>query len=392
MFLTIFLLIFGDNQSIEGNLSTFSSHMLTITQIIKEATSHSFILVDELGSGTDPLEGSCLAISILDYFKSLGCLTIATTHYQELKQYALVTDGFQNASVEFNLSTLSPTYRLLVGIPGKSNAFEISKKLGLKETIIKKAQSFMTDSQIDIENLLKNIYDQTSLLEKQKAEISCELERAKSLREALEKESMDVQKQQQEIINKAKMKARDLLLDAKEEATHIIKKMNATQNTSTLENARNTLNTKIKDIHLQETPSKQDTKNSLSVEDIRPNLEVFVKNLGQNGKVLSYASKKSCEVQVGNLKLNVPIKNLTLPNSSTGNAKITQTVNNSSNYSIAKTKLAKTEINVIGLNVEEATFVVDKFLDDSTLAHLNNVRIVHGKGTRKIKKSVFMNF
>ncbi len=389
VFDTIFADI-GDDQSIEGNLSTFSSHMFTITKIIKKATNHSLILLDELGSGTDPLEGSCLAISILDYFKSLGSLTIATTHYQELKNYALVTDGFQNASVEFDLSTLSPTYRLLVGIPGKSNAFEISKKLGLSEAIIKKAKSFMTDHEIDIENLLKNIYDQTSLLEKQKAEISCELERAKLLRESLEKETLDVKKQEHEIINKAKIKARDILLDAKDDATTILKQMHSTKSTSTLENARNTLNTKIKNIHLQDMPSRQDTKNSLEPKDIKPNLEVFVKNLGQNGKVLSYVSKKSREVQVqvGNLKLNVPIKYLTLPNSITDvsrkNDKTTKTVNNA-NYSINKTKSAKTQINVIGLTVEEATFVVDKFLDDCSLAHLNNVRIVHGKGTGKLR-------
>lgn len=377
----------GDDQSIEGNLSTFSSHILNIAQITKNATNHSLILVDELGSGTDPLEGSYLAISILDYFKSLGCLTIATTHYQELKKYALVTDGFQNASVEFDVSTLSPTYQLLVGIPGKSNAFEISKKLGLNENIIAKAQSLMTDSEIDIENLLKNIYDQTSLLEKQKAEIAEELERAKILRQSLEEENTDVQKQQSEIINKAKQNARDILLDAKEEATHIIKQMHSTKDTSTLENARNSLNVKIKDIHLQETnSSRQDAKNSLSVEDIKPNVEVFVINLGQNGKVLSYPSK-SCEVQVqvGNLKLNVPIKYLSAPNHVTKNDKLSSTVNNSSNYSIAKTKSIKTEVNVIGLNIEEAKFVVDKFLDDCSLAHLNSVRIVHGKGTGKLR-------
>ena len=195
----------GDDQSIFNSLSTFSSHMLNIIQIIKNATKNSLILVDELGSGTDPLEGSNLAISILDHFKTMGSLTIATTHYQELKQYALVTEGFENASVEFNLSTLRPTYRLLVGIPGKSNAFEISKKLGLDETIITQAQKRMTSSQIDIENLLKTIYDDKILIEKQKDEISQELQRIQNLRRSLEIENEAVIQEETERINNAKL-------------------------------------------------------------------------------------------------------------------------------------------------------------------------------------------
>ncbi len=376
----------GDDQSILDSLSTFSSHMLNIVEITKQATENSLILVDELGSGTDPLEGANLAISILDYFQSIGSLTIATTHYQELKQYALVTNGFENASVEFDISTLSPTYKLLIGIPGKSNAFEISKKLGLPNTIITKAQSFMTSNQIDIENLLKNIYDDKISIEKEKSEVSKELEQITLLRKSLEKENTDVKRQEQELINNAKIKARNILLEAKEEATEIIKQMNSLASRQDLENARNHLNDKIKDIHLLDssnTNKSNDFNNTIDTKNIKPNMEVFVSNLGQNGIVLSYVSKSNeVQVQIGSLKMNVPIKYLKLPtNTSKNNGSLA--VNNVPH--IAKTKMVKSEIKVIGLNVEEAIFVIDKFLDDASLSKLQTVRIVHGKGTGKLR-------
>ena len=166
----------GDNQSISESLSTFSSHMTNIVEIIKDSSTNSLILVDELGSGTDPIEGANLAISILDYFNQKDILTIATTHYQELKNYALVTNRFENASVEFDIKTLMPTYKLLVGIPGKSNAFEISKSLGLNSEIINNAKSLMSKDQINIEELLKNIYDNKSIIEKERKEIDLNLQ------------------------------------------------------------------------------------------------------------------------------------------------------------------------------------------------------------------------
>ena len=374
----------GDDQSIFNSLSTFSSHMLNIIQIIKNATKNSLILVDELGSGTDPLEGSNLAISILDHFKTMGSLTIATTHYQELKQYALVTEGFENASVEFNLSTLRPTYRLLVGIPGKSNAFEISKKLGLDEAIITQAQKRMTSSQIDIENLLKTIYDDKILIEKQKDEISQELQRIQNLRRSLEIENEAVIQEETERINNAKLEARNILLEAKEDANQIIKQMQSLANSKDLENARNTLNAKIINMNLTNFPQKI-SKNSLNPEDIKPNMEVFVTNLNQNGVVLSHVSKSNeVQVQVGSLKMNLAIKNLSLPNpNQKSNSSLSR--NNLKGSSISKTRMVKSEINVIGFHVEEALFVIDKFLDDACLAKLQMVRIVHGKGSGKLR-------
>lgn len=378
----------GDDQSILSSLSTFSSHMLNIIEITKYATENSLILMDELGSGTDPLEGANLAISILDYFKTIGTLTIATSHYQELKQYALTTTGFENASVEFDMVTLSPTYKLLVGVPGKSNAFEISKKLGLEKSIIAKAQSLMTSNQIDIENLLKTIYDDKSLLEKEKLEISQELEQVTHLRKSLEMENKKIKHKEHELITNAKLKARDILLDAKEDANEIIKQMRSFYNNKDLENARNKLNNKIKDITVKDMindPHTNDLKSTLTAKDIQPNRKVFVTNLGQNGVILSHVSKSNeVQVQVGNLKMNVNIKFLKLLSEPKKNNALSM-VTNGKNTTIKKVKTMHSEINVIGLNVEEANLVIDKFLDDASLSHLQTVRIVHGKGTGKLR-------
>ena len=377
----------GDDQSISDSLSTFSSHMKNIVNIINTSNQNSLILVDELGSGTDPLEGANLAISILDYLKNLGCLTVATTHYQELKQYALVTPGFENASVEFDIATLSPTYKLLVGIPGKSNAFEISRKLGLSTEIINKAKSLLTTQEIDIEQLLKNIYEDKSFIEKEKIEIEKKSEEISKLKKSLEHDNSELKKQEQDLINNAKIQARNILIEAKEEATDIIKQMNKlSSSTKELNNLRNKLNTDIKDISI--TNDVEHKVNSIAPDQIKPNTNVFVTTLNQNGIVLSHLSKSNeVQVQVGSMKMNINLKYLekakNIPNSKQSN--------NSSynNYtSISKSRTAKPEINVIGLNVEEAVFVVDKFLDDSSLAKLQTVRIVHGKGTGKLKNGI----
>lgn len=444
----------GDNQSISESLSTFSSHMLNIVDIIDKSTKKSLILVDELGSGTDPLEGANLAISILEFFKNNGSLVIATTHYPELKKYALVTKGFQNASVEFDINTLSPTYRLLLGIPGKSNAFEISEKLGLDKNIINNAKSRMSNQDINIEELLKNIYDDKSEIEKEKEEISKELNQVSLLRKKLEVDYSDLEKKKRDLIDNAKIKARNILLEAKDEANDIIKQMNEISNnsfnniigngsaTKELNNLRNELNDKIKNISgnvglndglknslninlslnkLSDNNSndnsnyiseKPDNSSILSPNQIKPNMEVFVTTLNQNATVISRVSKSNTvQIQIGMMKTNVDIKYLRKPenigkstsvgklnnnsNSSKNNSSNNGSNNNSSNSiygtsktKINKTKTAKTEINVIGLNVEEAIFVVDKFLDDSALAGLQSVRIIHGKGTGKLKNGI----
>ena len=375
----------GDDQDISSSLSTFSSHMTNIVNILKNFTSDSLILLDELGSGTDPLEGANLAISILEHIKDIGALTIATTHYPELKKYALITNGFENASVEFDINTLTPTYKLLVGIPGKSNAFEISKKLGLQKDIIENAKNHLTSQEINFEDLLKTIYDDKSLIEKEKDEISKELNQITLLRKSLERDNQNLKRQEEDLINTAKIKARNILLDAKDEANEIIKKMNDLSDKNELSNLRNSLNSKIKDIKIDTNIVSNDVS-TLKPDDISLNMEVFVTNFNQKGIVVSHVSKSNeVQVQIGNMKTNVNIKYLRKTNKTESKKNI------SSSYSysnISKTKNIKSEINVIGYNVDEAIFVIDKFLDDCSLAKLQNARIVHGKGTGKLRNGI----
>ena len=380
----------GDDQSISDSLSTFSAHMKNIVDIVNNSTSNSLILVDELGSGTDPIEGASLAISVLDYFTNNHSLIVATTHYQELKKYALTRNDFENASVEFDINTLSPTYHLLIGVPGKSNAFEISRKLGLSEKIIENAKSNLTKKDVDFEELLKNIDDNKSKIEHEKAQISEELEKIETLKKSLERDNSKLLEQEKNLINDAKIKARNILLEAKEEANSIISDMNKISedvsdiSNSKLNNLRNKLNNSIKNISLEATKNNSTTSNSISKDEAVPNTNVFVTTLGKNGVIVSNISKSNeVQVQVGSMKMSINIKYLQKLKSPAVNKSA-----NTSHVSVSKTRNAKSEINIIGLNVDEATFVVDKFLDDCALAKLETVRIVHGKGTGKLRDGV----
>ena len=378
----------GDNQSIENSLSTFSSHMLNIIDILNNITADSLVLIDELGSGTDPLEGANLAISILEKIREVGSLTVSTTHYQELKKYALVNDSFENASVEFDTETLRPTYRLLVGIPGKSNAFEISKKLGLSQSIIDRASSLLSNQDVSFEEVLKSIYDDKLKIEHDKEEIEKNLSQVEILRKQLEKDNSDLIKQEQDIINNAKIKAREILLDAKDEASEIISNMKeiykSHESLSELDNLRNRLNENIKSQSILNVPYEENL-NEISPDEVQINTPVFVTTLNKEGIVVSNLSKSNeVQVQIGSMRTNINIKYLQKLNKS--NYKPASISN--SYTSISKSKTVSTEINVIGLNVDEAIPIVDKFLDDSYLAKLQSVRIVHGKGTGKLRTGI----
>ena len=339
----------GDEQSIQENLSTFSSHITNIVEITNNVTSNSLVLLDELGSGTDPIEGANLAISILKYFFDLGVLSISTTHYQELKNYCLVTKGFQNASSEFDLESLRPTYKLLIGIPGKSNAFAISRKLGLKNEILDMANSLMKNDDISIEELMKNIYDNKVEIEKEKEAIAKNSNQIETLRKSLENENNKQKEKQNKIIEEAKIEARKILSSAKEKANLVIRDLNNLDKVDLAKanNLRNNLNNELKNI------SPNANNNSLSLDSLKA------------------------------LNSKFSLKNSTLSNNKKSNSSVTFAKGN--NF---KAQNISSEINVIGMNVDETIFVIDKYLDDCAIAKLSPVRIIHGKGTGKLREGI----
>ncbi len=385
----------GDEQNIQESLSTFSSHMLHIVKITKEVTNNSLILLDELGSGTDPIEGASLAISILEYFAQIGALVACTTHYQELKEFALVTEGFENASFEFDVENLKPTYHLLVGIPGKSNAFEISKRLGLSLDIIEKASSFIKQDHASIEEVLKSIYEDKIAIEKEKEEIQKNLNQIELLRKSLEQDNSHLIQKKQQMIEDARSEARDILLTAKEEANEILQEL--TQKEIDIRKAnqlRNDLNSKIKDLG---TTSNGITNSCpLNKDIVHQGLEVWIPTLQNTGTILSHSANKNGEVQVqvGLAKMNLKLTDLTSTSSNTSHKN-----SSSSNGKIfehgkvttaqdSKAKFISPEINVIGQNVEDAIYVIDKYLDNCVISGISPIRIVHGKGTGKLREGI----
>ena len=418
----------GDEQSIQASLSTFSSHMTNIINITNSANSNSLVLLDELGSGTDPIEGASLAISTLNYLYNQGCIVLATTHYPELKNYALVTKGFKNASCDFDVTNLKPTYKLLIGIPGKSNAFAISKKLGLKEEILKEAESNIDKNVIHIEDLLKNIYDNKLQIENEKIEIDKNLKQIQDLRKSLENEKNKLDYNHSKLVEDAKMKARNIILSAKEEANEIIKELNKMldNHDANLKEAnilRNKLNNKLENsFSIDSDTSSSNNSNdnfrnkTLLPEDIQIGMTAFVIPLQKEGIVQSLPNRSGeVLVQIGNAKMNVKINNLRISENGNSTSTTLGITNNSlgnnigkskhSSKSVAennlknskvsfkkaddfKAKNATTEINVIGLTVEEATQIIDKYLDNCILAGIPAVRIVHGKGTGKLMQGI----
>ena len=371
----------GDEQSISDSLSTFSSHMTNIAIILEKATENSLVLLDELGSGTDPIQGANLAISILEELYSKGSLCISTTHYPELKHFAIITDGFENASVEFNLETLSPTYKLLLGIPGTSNAFEISKMLGISDRIISRAKEKLNDNNIHIEDLLKEIYENKKIIEQEKENIIKNSEYIKNEKLEIDKKSNELKEKETSIIQNAKEKATSILLEAKQDADEIIKTIKSSDNKEA-NKQRTILKEKINQLSTVAKSTK--TINPLSPTDLKIGKEVFVPKLNQNGNIISI-NGDNIMVQIGIIKSSFKINELEESKNIIAPKEDFKTRTQKHNF---KVKSISPEINVLGQTVDEACFIIDKYLDTCVMNGLYNIRIVHGKGTGALRAGI----
>lgn len=383
----------GDEQSIEQNLSTFSSHMTNIIHILKEANEHSLVLFDELCAGTDPTEGAALAVSILSYFHSRGIRTMATTHYSEIKIYALTTSGIENACCEFDVETLSPTYRLLIGIPGKSNAFAISKKLGLSDTLIEDARTRISSNEQNFEDLLSDLEASRITIEKEQAEINRYKSEIAALKQQLKNKQEKLDESRDAILRKAKEEANQILQEAKDTADEAIRNFNkyGTTRPSIQEMEKQRTN-------IREKMAANEKKSSKGKDTAIYNPKVPKKlHIGDSVKVLSMNltgtvhslpnAKGDLFVQMGILRSQVNIKDLVLiEDAAPGSKKYAKT--GAGKLKMSKSASVSTEINLIGKTVDEAIALLDKYLDDAYLAHLPSVRIVHGKGTGALRSAV----
>lgn len=383
----------GDEQSIEQNLSTFSSHMTNIIHILKEANEHSLVLFDELCAGTDPTEGAALAVSILSYFHSRGIRTMATTHYSEIKIYALTTSGIENACCEFDVDTLSPTYRLLIGIPGKSNAFAISKKLGLSDTLIEDARTRISSNEQNFEDLLSDLEASRITIEKEQAEINRYKSEIAALKQQLKNKQEKLDESRDAILRKAKEEANQILQEAKDTADEAIRNFNkyGTTRPSIQEMEKQRTNIREKMAANEKKSSKEkDTAiyNPKVPKKLRIGDSVKVLSMNLTGTVHSLPNAKGdLFVQMGILRSQVNIKDLVLiEDAAPGSKKYAKT--GAGKLKMSKSASVSTEINLIGKTVDEAIALLDKYLDDAYLAHLPSVRIVHGKGTGALRSAV----
>lgn len=382
----------GDEQSIEQSLSTFSSHMTNIVSILREADSDSLCLFDELCSGTDPTEGAALAISILTRLHSQGIFTMATTHYSELKLYAISGDGVENASCEFDVETLSPTYRLLIGIPGKSNAFAISQKLGLSLDIIEKAKEQLSNEDKSFEDVLADLEKNRRTIEKEQIEIDTYKKEISALKEQLQKQQEKADAARERILKEANEEARDILQKAKDVADETIRnfhKYGSATPMKEMETQRQKVGAEIakKNAKLSIKPQAKPV-GSLTADDISAGQKVKVHSLGVEGYVVSMPDGKgNLFVQCGIIKSKVNIRDLSLVQEEdiTIPARLKS---QSSKIKMSKSLSVSTEINLLGMTCDEAISALDKYLDDAYVAHLPSVRIVHGKGTGALRKAV----
>lgn len=391
----------GDEQSIEQSLSTFSAHMTNIVHILGQADSNSLCLFDELGAGTDPTEGAALAISVLTFLHNMKCRTMATTHYSELKVFALTTPGVENACCEFNVETLQPTYRLLIGIPGKSNAFAISKKLGLPDYIIEDAKTHLESKDETFEDLLTHLEENRVTIEKERTEIEAYKREIEQLKTRLTQKEERLDERRDKMIRDAKEEAQRILRDAKDTADQTIRQINKLAADSgvnkELEAERSRLRNKLQSVDSSLSLKKIENKPQKKIDPKKLKLGdgVRVLSMNLNGTVSSLPNAKGdLYVQMGILRSLINITDLELlhEESITGAGHLSgggkKSGSGSSTTRMAKSFSISPEINLIGMTTDEAIPQMDKYLDDAYLAHLPQVRVVHGRGTGALKNAV----
>lgn len=379
----------GDEQSIEQSLSTFSSHMTNIVNIMNEANDKSLVLFDELGAGTDPTEGAALAIAIIENLKLRNSRVIGTTHYSELKGYALKTEGVENASVEFDVETLRPTYRLLIGIPGKSNAFEISRRLGLKDEIINEAKNNISKENLEFEDLIKELQEKSIIAKKEAREAEKLKIEAKNLKASYEDKLKRLELTRDKAFNEAREEAKDIVSKAKDEADEIIKAMRELEKLGIAGGGRRRLEEerkKLKDSLMDKENAliKEKDNTGKPIEKVTLGMEAFLPSLNQRVVVISLPDNKGeVQVEAGIMKINVKVKDLRLPE---GVSKIEK--KRQKRELKLNTKKIESRIDLRGLDGEEACYRADLYLDEACMANLTEVTIVHGKGSGILRKEI----
>ena len=375
----------GDEQSIEQSLSTFSSHMNNIVNIVDRAGQGCLVLLDELGAGTDPTEGAALAIAVLEKLRANGALIFATTHYTELKKYAISTAGVQNASMEFDVETLSPTYRLTIGIPGKSNAFEISRKLGLSESIIDKAREFLEGRDIEFEDVIAALEDDRKRAEEERDQAIALNIAMKKQKQELEQREAEIKQKKSEILAKAREEAREIVREAKDTTREVQKELRELNRIDSIAERNKVFDEgrrKLRNLEgrYREKTVKQVNNKPVKASDLKTGNRVKVLSLDQNGEIMTLPDDKgNMTVQMGILKATVNIKDIMLIDEVKKQKASPKQRNYSSMYQ-AKAMNMSTTINVRGQNLDDAVMNVDKYLDDAFMAGLKEVTVIHGRG------------
>lgn len=383
----------GDEQSIEQSLSTFSSHMTNIVSFLKQVDEHSLVLFDELGAGTDPTEGAALATSILNHLHSRGIRTMATTHYSELKVYALSTPGVENASCEFDVETLRPTYRLLIGIPGKSNAFAIASRLGIPDYIIEDAKTHLTEQDESFEDILTDLETSRKTLDKERETIAAYKREIERLKMETSQKQEKLEAQRDRILREANEKAHAILEDAKETADETMRNFHkfgkANISAAEMEKERERLRKKMAKTRSGMTPEPAKPKKQYKPSDFKLGESVKVLSMNLTGSVVSLPDAKgNLDVQMGILRSKVNISDLEIIDEKPNYLQKTSKRTGKGKIKMNKSLTVATEINLLGKTVDEAVAELDKYLDDASLAHLSSVRIVHGKGTGALRQGI----